>query len=248
MSTPDFQTLDTLTRDYAAFQSRKSGLATALGGLMALPMFPLIKVSKRFLSGLSFRLFIAGLFLMPILWILAKAVLSQRLYHGLGEVKANPDPSAEALRWQWIFGLAFALLAFQTLALFGFMDGVLGFILSPSRLGQFPPHLPSRWRPWLWTLWMPCLYLLAAPLAIRGIEEARAYTVLAGQGVILLVMGFAWDGMNYPSGLKPWLTALYMGAEGFILLWSVLAIRRGWLEHRAFKHILQSVSCGGAQL
>ncbi|HEX9011037.1 MAG TPA: hypothetical protein VF804_11785 [Holophagaceae bacterium] len=33
MITPD---LDALTRDYAAFQSHKSGLATALGGLMAI--------------------------------------------------------------------------------------------------------------------------------------------------------------------------------------------------------------------
>ena len=32
---PDLAALAALTRDYAAFQSRKSGLATALGGLLA---------------------------------------------------------------------------------------------------------------------------------------------------------------------------------------------------------------------
>ena len=36
MTTPDLDVLGALTRDYAAFQSRKSGLATALGGLMAI--------------------------------------------------------------------------------------------------------------------------------------------------------------------------------------------------------------------
>lgn len=36
MTTTDLETLAALTRDYAAFQPRKSGLATALGGLMAI--------------------------------------------------------------------------------------------------------------------------------------------------------------------------------------------------------------------
>ena len=35
MTAPNLDALITLTRDYAVFQARKSGLATALGGLMA---------------------------------------------------------------------------------------------------------------------------------------------------------------------------------------------------------------------
>ena len=36
MTTAELEALGALTREYAAFQSRKSGLATALGGLMAI--------------------------------------------------------------------------------------------------------------------------------------------------------------------------------------------------------------------
>ena len=49
MTTPDLKALEALTRDYAAFQSRKSGLATALGGLMAIVLV-LAAMSPNFMG------------------------------------------------------------------------------------------------------------------------------------------------------------------------------------------------------
>ena len=49
MTTLDLKALEALTRDYAAFQSRKSGLATALGGLMAIALV-LAALSPNFMG------------------------------------------------------------------------------------------------------------------------------------------------------------------------------------------------------
>lgn len=104
MNAVELSKLEALTNDYAAFQARKSGLATALGGFMALlliviPMYLDFKWSA-----------VASWLFVPFLWLLLKQLLGRWLYRGLGGVKAVPDLRAERLRWSWVFGIAVFLL------------------------------------------------------------------------------------------------------------------------------------------
>ena len=168
--------LEALTKDYAAFQARKSGLATALGGLMAL-LLVAVPMNLNFQwKQVTFFLF------TPFLWLLLKHLLGRWLYRGLGEVKATPDLRAERLRWLWVFGIALFLMAFQGAVLIGFTAGILGVPVNPSReVSAFLALFPGPW-----VLGLPLLYLLAAPWWIRGVEEARVYAVLVGLCAIWL--------------------------------------------------------------
>ena len=72
MTTLDLKALEALTRDYAAFQSRKSGLATALGGLMAIALV-LAALSPNFMGAHAMnRLLIEYLVWVPFLWLALK--------------------------------------------------------------------------------------------------------------------------------------------------------------------------------
>src|SRR5664279_4752203 len=89
MSDIDFQKLETFTQDYADFDSRKSGLATALGGVMALIMtLHVFSHSMRLLLGPWWRLQAVLIFLMPLLWLPLKQLLFHLLYRSMGPVKA----------------------------------------------------------------------------------------------------------------------------------------------------------------
>ncbi|MDE3032295.1 MAG: hypothetical protein KGI56_01400 [Acidobacteriota bacterium] len=84
MTTPDLDTLAALTRDYAAFQTRKSGLATALGGLMAI-LLAMTAFSPAFMGArLGHRLLLEYLVWTPLLWLLLKGLLARALYRGAG--------------------------------------------------------------------------------------------------------------------------------------------------------------------
>ncbi|WP_291271085.1 hypothetical protein [Geothrix sp.] len=91
MTAPNLDALITLTRDYAVFQARKSGLATALGGLMAV-LLVLAALSPDFMGARATgRLLIEYLIWIPLLWLALKGLAGRALYRGLGTVKASPD-------------------------------------------------------------------------------------------------------------------------------------------------------------
>lgn len=234
MTTPDLKALESMTRDYAAFQARKSGLATALGGFAAVLLF----LGPALVDYLGIRVWghflLEYLLLVPFAWLIVKETLGRLLYRGLGQVKAIPDPAYERSRWLWIFGTALCLLAFQSLGLLGFALN----ILSPES---------ARCTFSLWLLVLPLCYLIPAPWLIRGVEEARAYAVLVGLGLMWLTSLFLFSFLApseaqrsipgapilVPLGLLSFLLAL--------LAWAALAMVRGWKEHREYLAILKNL-------
>ena len=239
MTTPDLDVLGALTRDYAAFQSRKSGLATALGGLMAI-LLALAALSPDLMGArVTGRLLVEYLVWMPFLWLALKWGVGRVLYRGLGPVKPSPDAAYERRRWFWIQGLALFLLAFLLAGLYAFASGLMQ--VNPSRAALCPPPL--------WMLLMPFLYLLPAPWVLRGIEEARAYVVLVGQCMLWLVPFFLlsfWPprSASLPAEWGRFGDLSGIGMVGLILLilvWGALAMIRGWREHHQYLAILRAL-------
>lgn len=235
MTTPDLDALAALTRDYAAFQSRKSGLATTLGGLLAM-VLAMSAFSPAFMGArLGHRLLLEYLAWTPLAWLLLKELLARALYRGAGTVRALPDGAYERRRWFWIFGLAMFLLAVGLSGLYAFARG---FLQAGASHGDAPA-------PPLWLLAMPLAYLLAMPWAIRGIEEARVYAVLVGQSVLWLLPFFLFHfGAPAPPQRTGWGRSgdLFgigiLGVWFLILVWGALAMVRGWKEHRDFRKLL----------
>lgn len=235
--TPDLDALAALTRDYAAFQSRKSGLATTLGGLLAV-VLAVGALSPLFMGArLGHRLLLEYLVWTPLAWLLLKELLAWALYRGAGTVRALPDGAYERRRWFWIFGLAQFLLAVGLAGLYAFARGFL-------QAGASHCEVPA---PPLWLLAMPLAYLLAMPWAIRGIEEARVYAVLVGQSVLWLLPFFLfYFGAPAPPlktgwGLSGDLFGIgILGVWCLILVWGALAMVRGWKEHRDFRRLLKA--------
>jgi len=237
MTTPDLDALSATTREYAAFQARKSGLATALGGLLAIllltgPMyFEVFGVSAMGRSLLEFLL------LGPLVWLALKSILARLLYRDLGNVKAMPDALYERQRGFWILGLALLLMTFMVLGLLGFVSGSL----RPN------PNPPSFTPPSLWTLVLPLLYLIPTPWALRGIEEVRTYAVLITQCLLwftALFLAFWSTGPSgqLPMGMTSTIAQLLIVTLLFsILIWSALAMVRGWKEHRQYLALLRSL-------
>lgn len=238
MTTPDLEALSALTREYAAFQSRKSGLATALGGLMAVVLV-IAALSPNFMGAHAMdRLLIEYLVWVPFLWLALKAVCGRVLYRGLGTVKASPDGAYERRRWFWILGLALFLMAVALTALYAFASGFLQ--ANHPRAALCPPPM--------WILVMPFLYLLPMPWAIRGIEEARVYAVLVAQCILWLIPLFLFSfGPPNPPMQSGW--GLFGNITGICLIvlieliqiWGALAMVRGWKEHRKYLAILRAL-------
>jgi len=238
MTTPELEALGALTREYAAFQSRKSGLATALGGLMAVVLV-IAALSPNFM-GVHFtdRLLIEYLVWVPFLWLALKGLVSRTLYRGLGTVKPTPDGAYERRRWFWILGLALFLLAVTLTAMYAFASGFLQ--SNHSRAALCPPPM--------WILVMPFLYLLPMPWLIRGIEEARVYSVLVAQCILWLIPFFLFSfGPPNPPMQSGW--GLFGNLTGIVLvvlieliqIWGALAMIRGWKEHRKYLAILRAL-------
>lgn len=237
MTTPDLESLAALTRDYAAFQSRKSGLATALGGLMAI----LFLTAPMYVDSLGIRLgghYLLDYFLLaPFVWLLLKALLGRALYRDLGEVKAIPDAAYERRRWFWILGTALFIGVFLMLCIQGFATG----FLHPRPAGTCGT-MPS-----LGALWLPLLYLVPTPWMLRGIEEARAYVVLVGECMLWFTASFLAFWSVRPYG-NPSMEAASTTVQIVlvilllvILIWGALAMVRGWKEHREYLAILRAV-------
>lgn len=235
---PDLEALGALTRDYAAFQARKSGLATVLGGFMAIVLV-IAALSPNFMGvHVLNRLLVEYLVWIPLLWLAAKGIIGRWVYRGLGSVRAMPDGAYERHRWLWILGLALFLLAILSAALYAFASGLLT-ANHPSAALQPPP---------MWILLMPIFYLLAMPWTIRGIEEARAYVVLVGQCILWLIPFFIFSfGPPTPPLKTGW--GLFGDLTGvsllvlvyLVLIWGALAMVRGWKEHREYLAILRAL-------
>jgi hypothetical protein len=241
MSIPNLQTLDALTHDYAAFQSRKSGLATALGGVMALLASLQMFYPVRHFSGSYWPVQEILVLLTPVLWLPLKEWTFRVLYRGLGPAKALPDVAQERAKWQWIFVIAMVLITFQTLALLGFVGDFARVLHQPEILKQIPVRMSSVWSTWMWVAALPWLYLLVAPWWIRGVEEARAYLVLVGQGVLRIAFDFNVPGADVSRETKQWIIRLFLLFQVGLLAWAIRTIRRGWREHREYLAILRSL-------
>jgi hypothetical protein len=238
MTTPELEALGALTREYAAFQSRKSGLGTALGGLMAI-ILTLAALSPNFMGVHALdRLLIEYLVWVPFLWLALKWACGRLFYRGLGRVKAKADGAYERRRWFWILGLALFLIAVLLSALYAFASGFLQ--VNPPRAALCPPPM--------WILFMPFLYLLPMPSIIRGIEEARVYSVLVAQCILWLIPFFLFSfGPPNPPIPSGWGLFGHITSIGLvvlielILIWGALAMVRGWKEHRQYLALLRSL-------
>lgn len=238
MTPPDLETLAALTRDYAAFQARKSGLATTLGGFMAI-LLVLAALSPNFMGASALgHLNVEYLVWVPLAWLALKWSLGRVLYRGFGSVKATTDGAYERRRWFWILGLALFLMAVQLTALYAFAVGFLQ--ANPPRAALCPPPM--------WVLLMPLVYLSPMPWAVRGIEEARVYAVLVGQCVLWLIPMFLFSfGPATPPIPSGW--GMFGNLTGISLVvlfeliqvWGALAMVRGWREHREYLALLRAV-------
>jgi len=238
MTTPDLKALESITRDYAAFQARKSGLATALGGLMAV-ILVIAALSPNFMGvHVLNRLLVEYLVWIPLFWLVLKGIIGRWAYRGLGPVRALPDGAYERRRWFWILGLALLLLIVLLAALYAFAAGLLAANQPRAALQPLP----------MWVLLMPFLYLLVMPWTIRGIEEARAYVVLVGQCMLWLIPCFIFSFGPPTPPLKPgWgIFGDLMGVSILVLIyvvliWGALAMVRGWKEHREYLALLKAL-------
>jgi hypothetical protein len=237
MTPPKLDTLGALTREYAAFQARKSGLGTALGGLMAILLVLAVLSPDLMEAALLKRLLLTCVLFVPFLWLLLKWLGGFLLYRGLGTVKAMPDERYERRRWFWILGMALFLMAHLVSGLYGFMNGFL--IMKPMG-GPLGPHAS-------WVLLLPLLYLLPMPWFIRGLEEARVYAVLVAQCMLWLVPQFLFAfGPRTPHN-QAWTLAGHLSMSAYLLLvllvqvWGALAMIRGLGEHRQYLAILRAL-------
>ena len=236
MNAVELSKLESLTRDYASFQARKSGLATALGGLMAMGAFA---ASLWMIGGA--RPLAAAFFAPPIFWVGIRPVLERWLYRGLGQVKATSDLRYDQKRWGWILGLAILLLAFQTLCLLGSVRGILEVVRNSGTLSEAIARMEAFWRVWLGVMALPLAYLGLAPLAIRGPEGGRVYVVLVAQSLIFLKQFLAWHGLHVLSGSWGMDVFLYLGLQFAVLVWAVFAMASGWREHKDYLAMLRNL-------
>jgi len=242
MNEMDLKALEVATQTYAEFDSRKSGLATALGGVMALVMtLQVFSHTVRTISGSGWRVQAALIFLLPVFWLPLKEALFRLLYRDLGPVKALPEAAHEQRRWRWIFAIAVAVVTFQTLVLLGFVGGFAEVLRHPETAAQLPSRLPSLWTSWLWVAAVPWLYLLLAPWWIKGVEEARAYLVLVGQGLILIAFSFNQVGANLSHATRAWLLPCFLVIQVGVFVWAILTIKRGVQEHLGYLALLRSL-------
>lgn len=241
MNPAELAKLETLTRNYGTFQARKSGLGTALGGVMAMLMVLHMTVPHLFVRWVDWRLVAGVVFLMPLLWLPLRLSIGRWLYRRLGRVTVLPDEGSERERWYWIFGIALFLMAFQTLALFGFAKGLLGFLKHPEAFGQVSPLLVLKLEPWVWVASLPWIYMVGALVSVRGKEEGRAYAVLVGQGVIWIAFAFNVEGVNVGRPAKEILVFVFLALQVGVFFWALLSMRRGWLEHREYLRMLRGL-------
>jgi len=94
---PEEQLAD-LTRRYARFSRSAAGLASVIGGSLALMTYLLGALAPP--DGWAGRLALAA---TPFVWIATKEILRHRYYQALGRVREVPSPSAE--RWHMGFTL-----------------------------------------------------------------------------------------------------------------------------------------------
>jgi len=241
MNGQDLAKLEALTKGYAAFQARKSGLGTALGGMMAMLLILVPLLRDTSICWVSGARYVSVMLLAPVIWLVAKVLLGRWLYRGLGEVKPTSDPAAERGRWRWIFGISLFLIAFLTAALAGFATGILGLPHDAQTLTLAKAYLPSAW-----VFGLPLLYLGLAPLAIRGLEEGRVYAVLVVQCCLwmwnLLIFGFLfWRPGPEPKGFTVPTVLGVLGLALAVMVWAALAMIRGWREHREYLAMLRSL-------
>jgi len=238
MTLHDLDALGALTRDYAAFQARKSGLATALGGLMAVVLV-IAALSPNFMGVHAMnRLLVEYLVWVPFLWLALKWLFGRVVYRGFGPGRPRPDETYERRRWFWILGLALFLVAVLLAALYAFASGFLQANQPRAALRPAP----------MWLLIMPFLYLLSMPWAIRGIEEARVYAVLVGQCLLWLIPLFLFSfgpptpPLNTGWGLFGDITGICLLVLVYlVLVWGALAMVRGWREHREYLALLRAL-------
>lgn len=250
MNATDLTRLADLTRTYAEFQARRSGLATALGGLLAVSLLlTRIFFPNEWLRTPSLPA-TALLCAFPLLWFPLRSLLGRWLYGGLGQVAELPDPQAERRRARWLLGLAVFLLAFQTTALLGLARFlVASFAEATHPLGPNSAYAAFL-KPFLAFSLLPLVYLLVAPLGIRGPEEARAYFVLVGQTLLFAAVDcwtrglFAACDLPLPSDNTPvamGFALAFLLLEGAVLVWAALAMVRGWGEHLAYLALLRAL-------
>jgi hypothetical protein len=84
--------------------------------------------------------------------------------------------------------------------------------------------------------------LLLAPWWIKGVEEARAYLVLVGQGSIWIALSFLQEGANVGRGNKGWVVRIFLTIQVGVIVWAIRTIRRGWREHREYSQLLLSLA------
>lgn len=241
MTTANLKALEALTRDFATFQTRKSGLATALGGLLAM-LLVLAALSPNYMgASLADRLLVEYLVWVPFLWLALKGIGNRLLYRDLGMVKALPDAAYQRRLWLWVLGLALFLIVVLLAALHAFASGFLRGNPPQARLRPFSP----------WILMMPALYLLPMPWLIRGIEEARVYAVLVGQCILWLIPIFLFNfGPRVPLQGSGWGRFGDLAGIGLVVLillvlvWGALAMIRGWREHREYLALLRKLEPG----
>jgi hypothetical protein len=242
--TQDLSRLAATTQDYATFHACKSGLATALGGVLALLWFGVYLVLVPFCGvfarvgirpATSTRIFLGGaFFFLPFLWLALKPLLARLLYQDLGQVRMHPEAAFERQRGGWVFGIAAAMLAWQTLVVLVLLHGIRGAMAS----GSFAAAGFQDGLPWFWVAFLPLAYALPAPLLLRGTEEARAYAALLGQALIWAAVGFSAR-LVHPSSLasQAWSVGFFLAQIG-VLAWALVALRRGIREHRAYRDLL----------
>lgn len=234
---PDLKQLAEVTRAMADFQTRRGGLVTVLGAVMSLAMaaYALSPTVRHGLAGcFPWPIAAGGVFFIPLAWVLLGRMLESRLYGGIGKVEAVPDPELDRPRQVWAFGFALALLVFQTLVLLKVAQGEL----RPITRG-------AGEHPWLWTAAMPTLYLLGVPLVVKGREMARAYAVLVIQACFWTICSFNRQSLSPLWVGKAWELAL-IALQVLAMAWALLAIRRGWREHRRYLGLMARLSPGRA--
>lgn len=227
--------LDEVTREVADFQARRGGMVTVLGAVMSLAMAgyalsPTVRLSLA--AYFPWPLAAGGVFFIPLAWVFLGRMLESRLYGGIGKVQAVADPELDRPRQAWAFGFALALLIFQTLVL-----------LKVARGEMAPISRSTGEHPWLWTSAMPVLYLLAVPLVVKGREMARAYAVLVIQACFWTICSFNRQPLSPPWLGKVWELGL-IAFQALAMGWALLAIRRGWKEHRGYLGLMSRMSEG----
>jgi hypothetical protein len=199
------QQVQHLTREYASYSARKSGLGNVLGGLVGITIYLLNGLLGH---NLWTTILTIGL---TLAWLAGKEVLRAHLYQRFGTVSENPTPSTRKLR-SWILGISIptalglwllawiaflnpalhigpirlilALLCASNIPLLGlrylrtldeFMVGF--FLLLCCAISSLGSTLiPPGIEGWLGTIWVPLYSLI---LIARGLAEHQTFRLLA---------------------------------------------------------------------